>query len=565
MMSYDARPLDLSFMEIPSESNSSKQEPQATAVALTKSSAVAPPVAPPVVAPVASSVGGHVNMNLLDPFQVSTSSSPISTAASTPFKQATGPVVFGSIANPNHAPPPPPHHQKIGMTRMSSSYSFDDRNQIHLPVVQMRTISNTKSKKRSNSIGAGPIPPKMNEKGENMGRWTTTEHELFLEGLTSYGKEWKKIAELIQTRSVVQIRTHAQKYFLKVAKARQIAQGIPTPASFQSTAISTCMMNQSLDATTTMATTTTTTMKKTRKRKSNGDMKLTSGINSTSSTEKKKKKTRKKLSGTKKLRGKKRSATFSSFGGGGSGTFNMDSEHLLKLDLFRSSQPTLWSSSATGSLSTSTSTSISTSAPSSTTTMSQQMMMKMVGAGSDGGASPTTAVTDLFASLETTSSSMIGLDFLDADIDGYDFDRYMEETGGLEDPTRSDVSTSSSSSELSPSNSTDSSEGDFAMSLSSGSKNKNKNTNKNTNRDRNRDRSITATTPPQQHLQQQKWTSVADNRTARYYGSTTEPIRLRQEASPVMSAQVGHTAIASMNKPLHDEHEKNILDDLLNM
>ena len=559
MMSYDAGPLDLSFMEIPSERNNSKQESQATAVAVTKSSAVAPPVvAPPVVAPVASSVGGQVNMNLLDPFQVSTSSSPISTAASTPFKQVTEPVVFGSVANPNHAPH---RHQKVGVTRMSSSSSFDDR--IHLPVVQMRTISITKSKKRSVSIGAGPIAPKTNEKGENMGRWTTTEHALFLEGLTSYGKEWKKIAELIQTRSVVQIRTHAQKYFLKVAKARQMAEGIPTPSSFQSTAISTCTMNQSLDATTTMA-----TIKKTRKRKSNGGLntKLISGINSTSITEKKKKKTRKKSSGTgtKKLRGKKRSATFSSFGGS-SGTFNMDSEHLLKLDLFRSSQPTLWSSSTTGSLPISTSTSISTSAPSSTTTMSQQMMMKMVGGGSDGGASPTTAVTDLFASLETASSSMIGLDFLDADIDGYDFDRYMEETGGLEDPTRSDVSTSSSSSELSPSNSTDSSEGDFAMSLSSWSKNKNKNTNKNTNRDRNRDRSITATTPPQQHLQQRKWTSVPDNRTARYYGSTTEPIRLRQEASPVMSAQVGHTAIASMNKPLHDEHEKNILDDLLNM
>jgi hypothetical protein len=36
-----------------------------------------------------------------------------------------------------------------------------------------------------------------------------------------YGKGWKKIASLIKTRTVVQIRTHAQKYFLKLAKARQ--------------------------------------------------------------------------------------------------------------------------------------------------------------------------------------------------------------------------------------------------------------------------------------------------------------------------------------------------------
>lgn len=41
---------------------------------------------------------------------------------------------------------------------------------------------------------------------------------MFLEGLETYGKEWKKIADMIKTRTVVQIRTHAQKYFQKVAK-----------------------------------------------------------------------------------------------------------------------------------------------------------------------------------------------------------------------------------------------------------------------------------------------------------------------------------------------------------
>ena len=56
---------------------------------------------------------------------------------------------------------------------------------------------------------------------ESTGRWTTVEHQLFLRGLELYGKGWKKIACLIKTRSVVQIRTHAQKYFSKLSKARQ--------------------------------------------------------------------------------------------------------------------------------------------------------------------------------------------------------------------------------------------------------------------------------------------------------------------------------------------------------
>jgi SHAQKYF class myb-like DNA-binding protein len=57
--------------------------------------------------------------------------------------------------------------------------------------------------------------------GENTGRWTSEEHRLFLQGLEQHGKGWKKIASLIKSRTVVQIRTHAQKYFQKLSKARQ--------------------------------------------------------------------------------------------------------------------------------------------------------------------------------------------------------------------------------------------------------------------------------------------------------------------------------------------------------
>ena len=50
------------------------------------------------------------------------------------------------------------------------------------------------------------------------GRWTQTEHDAFLRGLRKHGRAWKRIAGVIKTRTVVQIRTHAQKYFIKVAK-----------------------------------------------------------------------------------------------------------------------------------------------------------------------------------------------------------------------------------------------------------------------------------------------------------------------------------------------------------
>ena len=50
------------------------------------------------------------------------------------------------------------------------------------------------------------------------GRWTQEEHNLFLQGLNTHQKQWKLIADMVKTRTVVQIRTHAQKYFQKLNK-----------------------------------------------------------------------------------------------------------------------------------------------------------------------------------------------------------------------------------------------------------------------------------------------------------------------------------------------------------
>jgi SHAQKYF class myb-like DNA-binding protein len=51
------------------------------------------------------------------------------------------------------------------------------------------------------------------------GRWTTEEHERFLHGLALYGKNWRPIASYVQTRTIVQVRTHAQKYFVMLRRA----------------------------------------------------------------------------------------------------------------------------------------------------------------------------------------------------------------------------------------------------------------------------------------------------------------------------------------------------------
>ena len=58
------------------------------------------------------------------------------------------------------------------------------------------------------------------------GRWTLKEHLQFLEGLDKYGVKWKKIKTLIKTRTTAQIRSHSQKFFLKLKRVKDEQLGI---------------------------------------------------------------------------------------------------------------------------------------------------------------------------------------------------------------------------------------------------------------------------------------------------------------------------------------------------
>ena len=88
----------------------------------------------------------------------------------------------------------------------------------------------TKAEEQNSDIGKKK--PKKNktftftEKIMNEGRWNEEENLRFLEGIYNYGNEWKDVKNYVRTRTSNQVRSHAQKFILKIKNFKDESLGI---------------------------------------------------------------------------------------------------------------------------------------------------------------------------------------------------------------------------------------------------------------------------------------------------------------------------------------------------
>lgn len=75
----------------------------------------------------------------------------------------------------------------------------------------LKVVNQSKSSEDNNSN-------EEKNQNERQGRWLQSEHFRFLKGCLLYGNNWGQVKDCVKTRSSAQIRSHAQKYLIKLCK-----------------------------------------------------------------------------------------------------------------------------------------------------------------------------------------------------------------------------------------------------------------------------------------------------------------------------------------------------------
>ena len=99
------------------------------------------------------------------------------------------------------------------LTETSTNSLNLEINKINTINVNSTQINNEQIKNKNTEINNGT---------HSDGRWNSDEHKRFIIGCLLYGNNWKKVEGYVQTRTSTQIRSHAQKFLIKLKKKYKI-------------------------------------------------------------------------------------------------------------------------------------------------------------------------------------------------------------------------------------------------------------------------------------------------------------------------------------------------------
>ena len=83
-----------------------------------------------------------------------------------------------------------------------------------------------KKKQKPNQINSNLVQKLIKRKNNainvksSTGRWKLDEHKRFIEAIIKYGNDWKQVEKYVKTRTSTQARSHAQKFLVKLKKAK---------------------------------------------------------------------------------------------------------------------------------------------------------------------------------------------------------------------------------------------------------------------------------------------------------------------------------------------------------
>jgi len=142
----------------------------------------------------------------------------------TPPVNPVNPIFVGSLLNKMPLMPLSAERSEKENSPVDKSHSSSD-------LVAHPQQEGQETKQRRRYVHNSDPPPEHLKRG----RWTKDEHDKFLKGMTMWPKEWKRITSLIGTRTVLQVRTHAQKFFQSTKMTGSVStshttQGTPAPA-----------------------------------------------------------------------------------------------------------------------------------------------------------------------------------------------------------------------------------------------------------------------------------------------------------------------------------------------